>query len=72
MTNYPDCPYCGNSNTALSVVAVEIDGFKLKGIQCNNPSCQRYLGFFQDCSDELFKLKEKINDLEGRIDDIEK
>ena len=71
MVQYPGCPYCGNSNTALSVVDVEIDGFQLKGIQCNNPECHKYLGFFKDYDKELEEIKERLNEIESRISDKE-
>lgn len=63
MVQYPDCPYCGNQ--ALSVVDVEIDGLQLKGIQCNNPDCKRYVGFFKDYEKEIEEIKERLDDVEG-------
>ncbi len=71
MIHYPECPFCGNSNTALSVVDVEIDGGTLKGIRCNNPQCYRFLGFFQDCKNEIDEIKESISDLESNVNDLE-
>ena len=70
MVQYPVCPYCDNQ--ALSVVDVEINGIRLKGIQCNNPDCGRYVGFFKDYDKVLEEIKENLNELESRIDDIER
>ena len=77
MVSYPDCPYCGNS--ALSIVDVMIDGINLKGIQCNNSSCLKYIGFFKDNTEIINNINEKIEDLESdldsaenRIDDLER
>ncbi|MBR4925246.1 MAG: hypothetical protein IKZ61_05775 [Prevotella sp.] len=70
MTYYPDCPKCGNSNSALSVVDVEIDGYYLKGIKCNNPECGCYISFFKDYDKELESLKEMIDGLSSSIDDL--
>lgn len=67
MVQYPDCPFCENSNSALSIVDVEIDGFLLKGIQCNN--CKKYIGFFQDVKPQIDELKEQIENLESEISD---
>lgn len=55
----------------MSVVDVEIDGFQLKGIQCNNPECHKYLGFFKDYDKELEEIKERLNEIESRISDKE-
>ena len=71
MIYYPDCPFCGNSNTALSVVDVEVDGFHLKGIRCNNSQCNRFLGLFQDCEKQFDETKENISDIESKVDDLE-
>ncbi len=68
MIHYPDCPFCENSNSALSVVDVEIDGIQLKGICCNN--CNKYLGFFQDVKAQIEELKEKIESLESDVSDL--
>ena len=67
MTHYPDCPKCENSNTSMSVVDVEIANVKLKGIQCNN--CQEIIAYYKDYDHEFDELKEKLEDLESRIDD---
>ena len=69
MVQYPGCPFCGNSNSALSIVDVEIDGIVLKGIQCNN--CKKYIGFFQDAKSQIDELKEQIESLESDISDLE-
>lgn len=69
MVQYPDCPYCGNQ--ALSVVDVEIGGIQMKGIQCNNPECNKYVGFFKDYDKEIEEIKERLDDAESRIDDVE-
>lgn len=69
MEQYPNCPYCENSTSALSIVDVVIDGIKLKGIQCNG--CKKYMGFFQDYSKELDEINEKLNDLESDISDLQ-
>lgn len=68
MVHYPDCPYCGNSNSALSVVDVEIDGLLLKGVCCNN--CGKYFGFFQDVKSQLKELNEKVESLESEVSDL--
>ncbi len=68
MKHYPDCPFCENSNSALSVVDVEIDGVQLKGIFCN--SCKKYLGFYQDVKPQIEELKEKIESLESVVSDL--
>lgn len=68
MEYYPDCPYCDNASSALSVVDVEIDNYRLKGILCNN--CKRYLGFFQDNTKQLKEIKESIESLESDVSDL--
>ncbi len=68
MIHYPDCPYCENSNSALSVVDVEIDGIVLKAVLCNN--CKRYFGFFQDEKSQIDELKERIESLESEVSDL--
>lgn len=68
MVHYPNCPYCGNSTSALSVVDVEIDGYKLKAIQCNG--CEKYFGFFQDHTKDIQKINEQLDDISSAIDDI--
>ena len=74
---YPDCPFCGNST--LSIVNVIIEDLQLKGIQCNNPTCSKYIGFFKDDTEIINTINEKIDDLESdldsaenRIDDLER
>ena len=67
MIQFPNCPNCGNETSALSVVDVIIDGCRLKGIQCNN--CQKFLGFFQDFSEDIKKINEKLVDIISDIDD---
>ena len=69
MVQYPDCPFCKNSNSALSVVDVVIDGFVLKGIFCNG--CKKYIGYFQDIEPQIAELKEKIEELESNVSDLE-
>ena len=69
MDMYPDCPFCTNSS--LSIVDVEIAGVKLKGVQCNAPDCEKYLGFFKDYDKELEEIKQRLDDAESRIDDVE-
>ncbi len=69
MVQYPDCPYCGNQ--ALSVVEVEIDGVLLKGIQCNNPECKRYVGFFRDYNKVFEHINNSIENIENHISDLE-
>ena len=68
MVHYPDCPFCENSNSSLSVVDVEIDGFLLKAFMCNN--CKKYLGFFQDAQSQIDELKEKIESIESELSDL--
>ena len=69
LIHYPDCPKCGNSTSALSIVDVEIDGYRLKGIKCNNPECGCYIGFFKDYNEELKSLTDAVEDLTRNIDD---
>lgn len=70
MVHYPDCPYCGN--TSLSIVDVEINGASLKGIQCNNPECSKYIGFYRDYDTKLDELTSLIDDLEDKMEYLEK
>ena len=67
MMQYPICSKCGN--TGLSIVDIEIDGQRLKGVQCNN--CLEIIWVFQDLSCEINELKDKIEDLESTISDLE-
>lgn len=67
MVHYPDCPYCGNATSALSVVDVEIDGYELKGIQCN--SCKKYMGFFQNFSKQFLEMNERLDNIENELGD---
>lgn len=67
MVVYPSCPKC--TNTVLSIVDAEIDGMKLKCVQCNN--CHEILWLFQDKSNEIKELNDKIEDIESSITDIE-
>ena len=69
MVHYPNCPYCDNQ--ALSVVEVEINGIRLKGIQCNNPECSKYMGFFRDYDDVLKELKDAIDEIKSDIEDLD-
>ena len=41
----------------------------MKGIQCNN--CKKYFGLFKDFSEEIKDLKEKTDELESTIQDLE-
>lgn len=66
MVQYPDCPYC--SNSALSIVDVDINGVALKGILCN--SCNKFCGFFQDVKPQIDELKEQIDSLESEVSDL--
>ena len=66
MVQYPNCPHCGNASTAMSIVDVEIGGICLKGIQCNN--CKGYIGFYKNYDDQLEKIRNTIEELEGEID----
>lgn len=68
MKEYPNCPFCGNSNDALSIVDVEIGHVALKAIKCNNPSCGKYLGFYKDYDTKLNQIEEKIEDMKSDID----
>ena len=68
MVLYPNCPYCVNSNSALSIVDVEIDGIILKAVYCNN--CQRYFGFFQDVKSQIDELTERVESLESAVSDL--
>ena len=67
MVQYPDCPFCGNATSALSIVDVEINGIMLKGIQCN--SCTKYIGFYFDHSKELKEIMDRIDDIENSFND---
>lgn len=69
MVLFQDCPHCGNSSTSTSIVDVEIGGISLKGIQCNN--CKKILVCFKDFDSDIKELKESLNDLESRVDDLE-
>lgn len=69
MVQYPDCPFCGNSN--LLMVDVVIDGIPMKGIQCSSPNCQKYVGFFEDYNLKIKSIEDSVEELTGRIDDIE-
>ena len=66
MVRYPNCPHCGNASTAMSVVDVEIGGILLKGIQCNN--CNSFIAFYKDYDEQLVKINNTIEELEGEID----
>ncbi len=68
MIHYPDCPYCGNSNSAVSVVDVEINGIKMKAIQCN--SCKNFFGFYQDVQNQIDNLTKRIESIENEISDF--
>lgn len=68
MVHYPDCPFCGNSNSALSIVEVEIAGIHLKGVQCNNSMCGKFLGFYMDYEEEVKEIKESIEELQNSIE----
>ena len=69
MVYYPDCPFCGNAS--MSIVDVEIENTQLKGIQCDNPMCKKYVGFYKDDSARLKELSESIDDLDSRVSDLE-
>lgn len=68
MVQYPDCPFCGNSNSALSIVDVEINGIFMKAVYCNN--CQKYFGFFQDVNKQIKELKDSVDNLESAVSDL--
>jgi hypothetical protein len=59
---------CDNSPNAIGVVDVEVGGFSLKGIQCNN--CGHYFGFFQDTLSRIEEIKERLDSLESDVDDF--
>lgn len=67
MVQYPICPKC--TNTELSVIDIEIDGLKMKGVQCN--SCEEILWVFQDYSIIIEELKDNLESLESRVGDLE-
>lgn len=69
MLQYPDCPQCGNANTSMSVVDVEIGGIRLKGIQCNH--CKSFIAYYKDYDSEFEFIKESIDELDSRIENIE-
>ena len=64
-----DCPFC--TNQSFSIVDVEIDGVKLKGVKCNAPDCSKIIGFFKNYDNEIEEFKERLSDAESRIDDLE-
>lgn len=66
MVQYPICPKC--TNTELSIIDIEIDGQKMKGVQCN--SCNELLWVFKDYSDIIQELKDDLESLESRVDDL--
>lgn len=68
MIHYPDCPFCTNSNSTLSIVDVEISGVKFKSIFCNG--CKKYFGFHKDYDEELKKIKESVDCLESEVSDL--
>ena len=67
MVLYPECPHC--SNSSLSIVDVEINGYTLKGIQCN--SCKKFCGFFQDINPQIEKMEERLEEMENNISDLD-
>lgn len=69
MVQFPNCPKCGNSSDAMSVVDIELGGVQLKAIQCNN--CDHIVCCYRDYKGEIDKLKELVENLESRIDDME-
>lgn len=71
MVQYPDCPHCGNASTSMSIVDVVFGGVHLKGVQCNNPECNRYLGFFKDYDGILNELIDAIDEVKSDIDNLE-
>ena len=64
MIEFPNCPFCGNSNDALSIVDAEIDRIALKAIKCNNPNCGKYIGFYKDYDTKLSQIEEEIEDID--------
>jgi hypothetical protein len=66
MVQYPICPKC--TNTELSIIDIEIDGQKMKGVQCN--SCNEFLWVVKDYSDIIQELKDDLESLESRVDDL--
>ena len=69
MVEYPNCSYCGNESTSTSIVDVEVNGIRLKGIKCNH--CGNYLALFKDYDSALDSLEDTIEELVSRIDDLE-
>lgn len=65
MIVYPDCPYCENSNTVLSVEDVSIGDIKLRGVICNN--CKKLIALFKDDKE----MRERCEGMEDRINSIE-
>jgi len=67
MVQYPICPKC--TNTILSIIDIEIDGQRLKGVQCNN--CHEIVWVFQDNSNTIKELNERIDNIESKVTDLE-
>ena len=67
MVIYPNCPKCENSG--LSIIDIEINGRKLKGVQCN--FCNEIVWVYQDNLKEINDLKEIFDSLESRVEDLE-
>lgn len=61
---YPKCPKCGNAYTTLYVDDTVIDGYKLKDVCC--PQCGPVYLF-----NDLIEIKEKLEDIDSRVGDIE-
>ena len=66
MVVIPICPKC--ENTGLSVVDVDVEGHKLKGVQCN--SCSEILWLFHDNTEEIKELIERVESLESDVHDL--
>lgn len=67
MVQYPICPKC--TNTGLSIIDIEVDSQKLKGVQYNN--CGEILWIYQDMKISIEELENRIDDRESNIRDIE-
>lgn len=53
----------------MSIIEIEINSQNLKGVQCN--SCKEILWIYQDASKELEALKDQVESLDSRVDDLE-
>ncbi len=67
MLQYPNCPKC--SNIGLSIIDKEVNEQRMKGVQCIH--CNELLWIYQDTSTIIEELKDMIENIESRADDLE-